>query len=184
MIENNTFEKAYLKQLGLIKEEVNYPKYYKIEIAIPDPNKVADYITNIDPGLSINTVNKFIKSDIEFMKKFNAKIVKPWEYTNSILPYNSGYIWSFIISEWDLKDFLSYSFVGPANNSIIYNITHGKVYPYMLSYSSNDDLAATLKQDMNTNLDIHYFTIEETTDDIYEIETVTSDPDKYYKLNN
>ena len=181
---NNIFETAYLKQLGLIKEDVNDPKYYKIEIAIPDPNKVAEYITNIDPGLSDNQVNQFVKNDIEFMKKFNAKMIKPWEYTNTISPYNSGYIWLFTVSEWDLKDFLSYSFVGPATNSIIYNITFGEVYSRFIENMDIEDLVEMLNQHINTESNFHYFTIEETTDDIYETETVTSDPDKYYKLND
>ena len=180
---NNIFETAYLKQLGLIKEDINIPKYYKIEIAIPDPNKVAEYITKIDQGLSIDEVKQFVKKDIAFMKKYNAKVVKPWNIQNSTSSYNFGYIWSFTVSEYDLKDFLSYSFIGSATSSIIYNITFGEVYPRFIENMDSEDLVEMLKQYINIESDFHYFTIEETTDDIYETETITSDPDKYYKLN-
>lgn len=180
---NNIFETAYLKQLGLIKESTDNPKYYKIEIAIPDPNKVSEYITKTDSGLSVNQVNQFVKNDIKFMKKFNAKMIKPWNIQNTS-SYDSGYIWSFTVSEWDLKDFLSYSFIGPATSSIIYNITYGEVYPRFIENMDIEDLVKMLNQHINTESDFHYFTIEETVDDIYETETVTSDPDEYYKLNN
>lgn len=185
---NNIFKTAYLKQLGLIKEDISNPAVYEIQIAVNDPNQLFKRTNNMSNDsdteyyYSIDRFMDWIEKDVAFMKKYSAKKVTSWEHENrfDINGISFGYIWSFIVSENDLKEFLSYRFGSPINNTIFFNITYGE---YSVEDINNahytDDLVLFLKSCSNKNpaIGIHYFKIEETT----KTPTITSDPDIYYK---